>query len=106
MSMSQGGWRVMEGWRQIERNGRDGEEGWAHRGRDGRRDGGRNVTDGLCLARAGREQRGWHHRVREHTHTHTHPVGHVHSHVQERFRCLLCQQNTDHMTNRRAAAMF
>lgn len=49
-------------------------EGWTECGgwgRDGRRDGRRNVTDGSCLARAGRERRGWHHRVREHTQTHT-----------------------------------
>lgn len=48
-------------------------EGWMRRmgGGDGRRDGRRNVTDGSCLARAGRERRGWQHRVREHTQTHT-----------------------------------
>lgn len=72
-------------------------------GEDGRWDGRRNVTDGSCLARAGRERRGWHHRVREHTltHTDTHNGPCVHSALaqytrccQECFRCLpLCQEN-------------
>ena len=91
VSVREGGWRVTEGregWRDggRKRSRRDGKEGWVRRGRDGcggwgrdgRRDGRRNVTDGSCLARAGREQRGWHHRVREHTQTHTH----THTHTQ------------------------
>lgn len=83
-------------------------------GRDGRRDGRRNVTDGSCLARTGRERRGWHHRVRAHTHAraHTQTIAHIRPVCQltplmyilccqECFRCLpVCQENVNHMTNR------
>lgn len=93
-----------EGWK----DGYAEKDGCGVWGRDGRRDGRRNVTDGSCLARAGRERRGWQHRVRERTQTHTiHTIAaRVHacapdnsSHAlgcQECFPCLsLCQENVD-----------
>lgn len=97
-------------------------EGWTESvrwGRDGWKDGRRNATDGSCLARAGRERRGWHHRVREHTQKHTvytpktHALTLIHMNVghltplvhvfccQECFQCLfLCQENVSFLINR------
>lgn len=126
-SVSEGGWREMEGWRQIEKQEgwqrRMGtqREGWKRRMGEGWKKGWKEECDRWVVP-----GQSWEGAERlasqgERTHTHTHKIAHIRPVrqltrlmyilcCQECFRCLpVCQENVDHMTNRQidgAADMF